>query len=682
MANYEVDDIRNLVFIGHGSCGKTSLADAILFKAKVTTRQGSVDDGSSIFDSEPDEIARKLTIDSSISHIHWKDSNEINIIDTPGYPDFISQVTGSLSGADIALIGISATNGIELNTRKMWKMAGNAGLCRAIVITKMDEEKIDLNKILTSITDTFGKQCIPVNLPKGIGADFNGTASVITIEEGDNVEGDIKALNEKLVEAAISVDDDLTEKYLSGEEIDENSLDKCLNQAILNGSVVPIFFCSAKKGIGVTELLDIVVKEFPSPASIPKAGFKVEGTGEEIDIETDKEAPFSAQVFKSIIDPFVGKLSFLKIYSGQIDGDFSFINSRTGKKDKFSHMFLVTGKEHKEHKDVKYAVAGDIVAVSKIENIEISDTLCTEKRKGSFPEIEFITPMVSLALTPKTKGSEHKIGEALRKLSHEDRTFKVSHDTDTNELVITGISKMHLDVILDRMKNRFSIDVDTKAPKIPYRETITGKAESKYKHKKQSGGHGQYGEVCIRIEPLDRGKGFLFKNSIVGGSIPGQYIPAVEKGIKEAMVKGVVSGHPLVDFQVDLYDGSFHNVDSSEAAFKIAGAKALQDAFNKAKPVLLEPVVNVEVVIPGDFMGEISGNLSSRRGHIQEVDAIENLQIVKASVPMAEVTNYESELMSITGGQGTYSMEFSHYDVLPSHIAADVIASETKQEKE
>ncbi|MGR3318665.1 MAG: elongation factor G [Candidatus Anammoxibacter sp.] len=679
MANREVKNTRNIVLIGHSQCGKTSLAEAMLFKAKVTKRLGNVDDGTSILDYETDEIEKKHTMDSSIAHFNWNDK-DITIIDTPGYSDFIADVITSLVAADVALLEISGVNGIQIDTLKVWNMAKKQGLGRAIVVTKMDVEKVNSTAVLEAINDKLGKECIPLNLPKGEGRKFEGVAGTFKVssddDDNENIVGDVKSVNEKLIESIVSIDDDLMEKYLDGAEIEEQRLKECINAAIANSSLVPVFFCSSSKGIGIKEILDNISEFFPSPENVSKRSFKVLETGEEIEIAAGKEEQFTAQVFKSVIDPFVGKLSFFRVFSGTIVHDDFFYNCRTKKTEKCIHMFNILGKKQIH---IETAVAGDIVAVSKIDDIEISDTICAEKRPGVFPEINFPTSMVSLALEPKGKGSEQKISEALTKLSIEDKTFKISHDVQTHELVVTGTSNLHLGIMLERMKKRFEIEVNTKPPRIPYKETITVKASAKYKHKKQSGGHGQYGEVYIRVEPLERGSGFSFKKSIVGGSIPGQYIPAVEKGIKETLNKGLLCGHPIVDLQVELYDGSFHAVDSSEAAFKIAGAKALHEAFNNAKPTLLEPVVNIEVVVPGEFMGEISGNLSGRRGHIQGMDTLGEMQVVKGSIPMSEITNYESELKSITGGQGTYTIEFSHYDTVASHIASTIISNEKKQ---
>lgn len=677
MARYDVKDIRNIALIGHGSSGKTSLAEAILFKAKSTNRMGSVDDGTSIFDYEEDEREKKISIDSAIAHCKWN-GKEINLIDTPGYPDFISGVIGSLFAVDTVLIVVSAINGIQINTRKVWQLATERGLCRAVVITKMDGENIDLASILKSINETFGKGCIPMNLPRGCGHEFNGVVSALNPPAGEdtnNVVGDLKTAQKTLVESIVSIDDELMEMYLEGREIDKERLNACLINSIANASIVPVFFCSSRKGLGIEELLNGVVDLFPSPENGLKRICKDLEANEDIRLCAKKDETLSAQVFKVTIDPFVGRISYFRVFSGWLDSSLPLFNSRIKKKEKINHIYRVFGKELEP---VEAAIPGDIIAVSKVEDMEVSDTLCSEKRPLAFDIIRFPTPMVSLALELKAKGAEYKLSEVLAKLVSEDKTFKVSHDSQTNELVVTGISSLHLNIIINRMKKRFDIEVNTKPPKIPYKEAITGKSMAQYKHKKQSGGRGQYGEVYIRIEPLKRGEGFKFVNSIVGGAIPGQYIPAVEKGVKEALSKGILAGYPIVDIEVDLYDGSFHDVDSSEAAFKIAAAKALHDAFMQARPVLLEPIVNIEVAIPGEFMGEISGNLSSRRGRIQGMDSIGDIQVVKASIAMAEVINYESELKSLTGGQGSYTMEFSHYDIVPPHIAEDVIKHSKK----
>jgi elongation factor G len=680
MGQYETKDIRNVAFVGHGASGKTSLVEGILFKAGATKRLGCVDEGTSVSDFDPEEKERKTTIDSSILHCNWQDK-EINVIDTPGYPDFIGGAIGALNAVETAVIVIAATSGIQVNTQKMWDIASQAGLARVVVITKMDGENIDYPALLDSIQNAFGEECLPLMLPVGHGSGFKGVVDIFNLpdEVPGEVIGDVDSSREKLVEGIVSVCDTQLEKYLEGQEISDETLQGCFNTAIAAGSIVPVLCCENKKGLGVESIIDVIAEFTPSPekglsckcASVN--GDKV--SEEEKDVEVSKSAPFSAQVFKSITDPFVGKLSFFRIYSGTLEGHPEIYNARSKKNEKIGHMFRTFGKEQQE---IKSAIPGDIVTISKIDDISVSDTLCDPHTKVKFKDIKFPNPMASLAIEPKSRGAEQKISETLNRLVAEDSTFRVSRDVQTHELVVTGMSNLHLDVILSRLKSRYEIEVESRQPKIPHQETITTKASAQYKHKKQTGGKGQYGEVYLRIEPLERGSGFEFTTKIVGGAIPSQYIPAVEKGLKETMAKGILSNNPIVDVKVELYDGTFHNVDSSEAAFKIAASKAFHLAFEDAKPVLLEPVVDIEVTIPLEFMGEITGNLSSRRGRVQGMDSFGDLQVVQASIPMDEVKNYETELKSMTGGRGSYTMELSHYEIVPSHLVPAIIAEGKK----
>ncbi len=677
MKQYETKDIRNVSFVGHGTSGKTSLVESILFKAGATKRLGSVDEGTSVSDFDSEEKERKTTIDSSILHCNWQ-GREINILDTPGYPDFISGSIGALSAVETAVIVISATNGIQVNTQKMWSIAREAGLTQIIVITKMDGENIDFPALLDSIQNTFGQECLPLMLPVGHGAGFKGVVDILNLpdEVPGDVIGDVKDNREKLVEAIVSVCDEQLERYLEGQEIEVEKLHGCFSTAIASGSIVPILCCENKESLGVKEIIDVIAKFAPSPEKgLVRMCTSMKGE-EKKEVEISKNDPFSAQVFKSITDPFVGKLSFFRIYSGTLEGHPEIYNTRSKKNEKIGHMFKTFGKEQQE---IKRAIPGDIVTISKVDDISVSDTLCDPNAIVKFKDIKFPNPMASLAIEPKSRGAEQKISETLNRLVSEDSTFKVSRDAQTHELVVTGMSNLHLNVILTRLKSRYDIEVEARQPKIPHKETITAKASAQYKHKKQTGGKGQYGEVYLRVEPLERGGGFEFKSEIVGGAIPSQYIPAVEKGLKETIAKGILSNNPIVDVKVALYDGSFHNVDSSEAAFKIAASKAFNLAFNDAKPVLLEPVVNIEVTIPSEFMGDITGNLSSRRGRVQGMDSFGDLQVLKASIPMDEVKNYETELKSMTGGRGSYSMEFSHYDIIPSHLTQAIIAQAKKK---
>jgi elongation factor G len=681
MGQYETKDIRNVAFVGHGASGKTSLVEGILFKAGATKRLGSVDDGTSISDFDPEEKERKTTIDSSILHCSWQD-REINIIDTPGYPDFISGSIAALNAVETAIVVIAATSGIQVNTQKMWDIAGDAGLARMVVITKMDGDNIDFPALLESIQDAFGEECLPLTLPVGHGSEFKGVVDIFNLPEEipEDVIGDVDGCREKFLEGIVCVCDETMEKYLDGQEIEVEKLHGCFTTAVASGSVVPILCCDNKKGLGIEDIAAVISQYTPSPENgLIRKCVGAEGdeaAAEEKDVEVSKSAPFSAQVFKSITDPFVGKMSFFRVYSGELKGHPEVYNVRTEKNEKIGHMFKTFGKEQQE---ISGAIPGDIVTISKIEDISISDTLCDPHVKVRFKDIKFPTPMASLAIEPKSRGAEQKISETLHRLVVEDSTFKVSRDVQTHELVVTGMSNLHLDVILSRLKNRYEIEVESRQPKIPHKETITKKANAQYKHKKQTGGKGQYGEVYLRIEPLERGSGFEYVSKIVGGAIPSQYIPAVEKGLRETIAKGILSNNPIVDVKVELYDGTFHNVDSSEAAFKIAASKAFHLAFNDAKPVLLEPVVNIEVTIPSEFMGDITGNLSSRRGRVQGMDSFGDLQVLKASIPMDEVKNYETELKSMTGGRGSYTMELSHYDVVPSHLTQAIIAQAKKE---
>lgn len=672
MIPYETKDIRTIILLGHGASGKTSLVESMLFKAGATTRLGSVENGTSVADYDPDAKEKRHSIDSSILHCNWK-GREINIIDTPGYPDFIRDTISSLVAAETAIITISATDGIQVNTRKLWDLACQKRLGKIIVVTKMDGENADYQAMLESVKNTFGNTCVPLVLPVGTGHDFQGVVNLFALSNPlpNGVIGDAHASRNALIEAVVSAEDALMEKYLDGKEIGRAVLESCFVKAVADGNVVPVLCCSNKKVTGIEDVLDAIANFSPSPLEGCKRTAVDLQKNQEIALEISKGAPFSACVFKSVIDPFVGKLSYFRVVSGKLDGEISFYNVTSKKTDKAGHMYRVFGKEQQP---VSKAIPGDIIAVSKLEDMHISDTICDPKHPVKFPEITFPTPMSSLAVVPTSKGAEKKISECLHKLTEEDKTFRVSHDTLTNELVITGMSTLHLQVMVSRLKRRFGIDVEAHIPKIPYKETITARAQAQYKHKKQSGGHGQYGEVHIRIEPLPRGAGFEFVDEIVGGAIPRQYIPAVEKGIHEVLHKGILIGHPIVDVRVRLFHGSYHDVDSSEAAFKIAASHAFQEAFNHAKPVLLEPLVNIEVTIPAKFMGEITGNLSSHRGHIKGMDSLGDLQVVRASIPMSSVANYETELKSMTGGQGSFTMEFSHYDIVPAHLMQSIIA--------
>lgn len=681
MPKYEVNNIRNVAFVGHGDTGKTTWTEQILFKTGSTSRLGEVDNGTSICDAEPDEKERKNSIDCAIVYGSWKD-NLINIFDAPGYPDFVGEALSALATTDSAFLFINAASGIMINTRKMWDQINAQNIPCAILINKLDMENIKFSELLNSIQETFGQNCMPVIIPNNTGKDFKSVINLIEAAP-DKLGGylpDAKQLREKLVESAVEVDDQILNKYLDGKEVTTQELATALRQSISKKKIIPIICVSAKKQIGIEETLDFIIRYLPDPSYLgSKKGVNPAKPEEEVERKINASEPFSAQVFKCLSDPYVGKIAYLRIFSGTLKPETSLANSRTQKSitiTKFSKPF------GKELKPADQAITGDIMAVTKIDDIVMSDTFYAPNNPIQYPVIKFPNPMVSLAVEPKTKADEQRLSSALARLSDSDPTFKVMRDRQTVELIISGVSTLHLDIILDRLKRRFDVQLNTKPPKIPYKETIAARAEGQYKHKKQSGGRGQYGEVYLKLEPLARGEGFKFENEIFGGSIPNQYIPAIEKGVKELLERGVLAGYPIVDIKVTVFDGSFHVVDSSEAAFKIAGSKAFQLTFMNAKPVLTEPIVNIEITVPSKFMGDITGDLISRRGRIAGMDTVAGQQVIKATVPLAEISRYSTELRSLTGGEGHYAIEFSHYDVVPSKVQETIIAQSKVSHKE
>jgi elongation factor G len=674
---YSVEDIRNIVLIGHGGTGKTNLVETMLFKTGAITRRGSVDEGTATADFTPEERDRKNSIDAASVHLSFK-GKEFNVIDAPGYPDYFGQVVSSLPAVETAVLVVAAANGVELNTIRTWNAARKAGMAGLVVINKMDGDNINLPEVIKAVKEIVGVSCVPFNLPIGQGASFKGVFDVLAGGAAPaGVIGDPVAAHSEAMDAVVEVDDALLEKYLETGRVEPEELATTLSKAVLTGALVPMLFAAGRADLGVEELLTILSNVAPSPAARVRKALKGET---EVEVAADPKGPFAAFLFKSMTDPYVGKLSFVRVYRGTLSGDMSFFNVRTGSKHRVGHVYRMQGKEQKE---IPQAIPGDIIALAKIEQVEVNDSLTAESEPVVFPAIEFPRPMVSLAVRPKNRGDEQRIAGALNKLAEEDRTFRVNRDAQTSELVITGMSSLHLDIMLQRLKNRFDVEVTTSEPKIPYKETIMATADARYRHKKQTGGRGQYGEVFIKIEPLERGAGFEFVDEVVGGRVPNQYIPAVEKGVREQLAKGIIAGCVVEDVRVRLYDGSYHPVDSSEAAFKMAASKAFQEAFMMAKPVLLEPIVNLEISIPSEFMGDVTGDINSRRGRITGMEqGPGGVQILKATAPLSEVMRYATELRSMTGGRGAFTLEFSHYDVVPQRIAEHVIAQAKKEQTE
>ncbi|MCE9584900.1 MAG: elongation factor G [Planctomycetes bacterium] len=670
MAKYDTQDIRNFVLAGHGDSGKTTLAEAILFKGKLTNRVGDISDGSTVMDFDPEEKARKISIEAGVAHLSWK-GKELNIVDAPGHPDFAGEAAGAMGAVETAVICINATTGLMVNTRKMWANAGKAGLGRVIFITKIDHDNIDYDALLSSIKESFGDTPRIAMMPLGTGPACKGVVSVM---EADGIkDAAIKkqalALRDKLVEAAVETDDKLMERYLEGGEITKAELEIALHKAIIMGKVAPILCVGAKKDIGVEAALDFIASYFPGPAEGKQRVGHLPGKEDKVSFPSKAEAPFSAQVYKLISDPFVGKLAYFRVFSGALATDTTFYNPRSGKTERIGKIFRLFGKDHQP---VDRLIAGDLGAVMKVEDLRISDTMCTAEKPVQYPPIEFPRPMTSLAVEPKNRNDDTKIGAAIPKLAESDPTFHWTRDRQTHELVCTGLTQLHLDVTFHKLKAKFGVEVTTHPPKIPYLETITAKGDAQYRHKKQSGGSGQFAEVYMRVLPLERGKGFEFANEVSGGAIGQQFMPSIEKGVKSLMDHGVVAGFPVVDVKVEVYDGKEHPVDSKDIAFQTAGREAFRLCVQQAHPVLLEPIMEIDITVPAAKMGDIMGDLSGRRGKIHGSDTEGHNAVIKAHIPLAEIKSYASELRSITGGEGEYTVEFSHYDVVPNTIAHSI----------
>jgi elongation factor G len=697
MTRHSTANIRNIAFGGHGSAGKTTLADKILFKTGAVTRQGSVDEHSSHFDFDEEEKAHKYSIEASVAHFDHG-GKHFNLIDTPGYPDFIGQTIGALRAVETAAIVINAHSGIAVNTRRVFQEAKKAGLGRIIIFNKMDGENIDFGKLLASVRELFGKACIPLNVPVGTGHDFKKVVSTLKVPaDTEGALADPNEINQSLIETLVELDEAVTERYFEGTPPTDEEVARLMTDAIAAGSLVPVLCVSAKTEVGLPELLDALTLCALPPDRVKRTA-KSEA-GEEQAVAPSPAGPLVAQVFKTRIDPFVQRLSFIRIYSGSMKKDDTVHASGVRKPVKVSQLFEVQGSETKP---VDAAGPGDIIAVTKIEELKTGTTL----GPNVMPPIEFPTPMVGLAVTPKSRGDEAKLSGALHKIAEEDSTIRLDRDAQTKELVMNGMSELHLQLIQQRLKRRDKVEVETKEPKIPYRETIQASAEGSYRHKKQTGGRGQFGEVHIRMFPVPAGSdpetfctkarfpqmreyhidtvnNFLWVDSIVGGTIPNNFLPAVEKGFKERLGRGVIAGYQIQNVGVEVYFGKHHPVDSSEAAFKTAGSMAFRNVFQEARPALLEPIVKLHVTVPGDKLGEINSDFSGRRGRVLGMDSAGgDLQTVTAEVPLAEVTTYARSLSSMTGGQGSYVIEFSHYDVVPGNVQRDIISKAVLKEEE
>lgn len=684
MSRYSIEALRNVGLISHGGAGKTSLAEAMLFNSGVTKRLGRVDEGNTVLDFDVEEVNRKLTINASLAPCPWK-GVKLNLIDTPGYFDFVGEVKAALRVADAAVVVAEAVAGVEVGTEMVWRYADEYGLPRLVFVNKMDRENADFTRVVGMLQASFGRSVIPVQVPIGKEASFRGVVDLIHQKaftfEGDgrqvsetevpaDLADEVSAQWEALIEAIAEQDDELLMRYLEGEEIPLEDVMAVLGRATAEGKLVPVLCGSALGNVGVQPLLDAIVDYLPSPAD---RGI-VEGvnpqTGEGETREPSPDQPFSALVFKTLADPYVGKLTLFRVFSGKIKSDAEFYNASKETSERYGQLLILKGKEQQP---VEEGISGDILAVAKLNVTTTGDTLSDKSRPIVLSPINFPRPVFSVAVAPKAKGDEEKISSGLTRLAEEDPTFTFERNVETKQLIISGMGEMHLDVITDRLKRKFGVDVLIETPKVPYRETIRSNVQTQYRHKKQSGGRGQFGEVFLELEPMERGQDFEFVDKIFGGAVPRQYIPAVEKGVREAMAEGVLAGYPVTDVRVILFDGKYHSVDSSEMAFKIASSQAFKKGFLEANPVLLEPIVKVEVYVPEEFMGDVMGDLNKRRGRILGMEAQGATQVIRALVPMAEMMKYAIDLRSMTQGRGTYTMDFSHYEEVPPQIGEQVI---------
>ncbi len=686
MPSYSTADIRNIALVGHAGSGKTSLTEALLFKGGAIHHLGQVEKGNTVSDFMDEEKDHGHSLSAAVVHCDYQ-ARHINLIDTPGYPDFVGQALAALPAVETVVVVINAQAGIEPNTRCMMEWAEHRRLCRMIVINKIDAENIDLAALVAQITEAFGSGCLPLNLPADGGA---AVIDVFSKGEGESDFGSIEEAHTAIVDQVVEVDEKLMEKYLEEGEVKPEQLHEPFTKALREGHLVPICFTSARRhdnheaSVGVAELLDVIARLAPSPLEgNPRPFIKGDGgAAEAFHVSPDPAKHSVAHVFSVTIDPFVGKLGMFRIHKGTITKDSQLYIGDARKPFRVGHLFTLQGKEHVE---VDAGIPGDLCAVAKVEDIRFDAVLHDASGDGGvhLRPLGLPEPMFGLAIVAKSRGDEQKIGDALHKLDAEDPTFKVTRDNITHETVIHGLGELHLRIVLQKLKNRYKVQVESKPPKIAYRETITAKAEGRHRHKKQTGGAGQFGEVFLRVEPLERSGGFEFVNDVFGGSIPSQFIPAIEKGVRQVMAQGAIAGYPLQDVKVSVYDGKHHPVDSKEVALVTAGKRAFLDAIHQARPVLLEPIVSIEVTVPNQSMGDITGDLSGKRGRIQGTDVLAGqMAVVKAQVPLAEVANYQNQLKSVTGGQGSYTMAFSHYEPVPPNIQQQITARYKPREEE
>lgn len=690
MKMYKSTNIRNVAVVGHGKTGKTSLLDACLFDTGAVKRLGSVEEGTSSLDYEPEESKRGMTISTKLVACEWGEF-KLNFLETPGYPDFVGDVKGALAAADSALILISATSGIEVETEKLWQYAEEAELPRAFFVNKMDREHADFKSVVDELRVRFGNGVVPVQVPIGKEAAFQGVADLLTLhmkivpnrneheyivaELPEYIKGEVEEARQQLIEAVAEFNNELMEKYIEGTEITEVEVAAALIEGIQAGKIFPVFCGSAKQNVGVKNLMNGIVEYLPTPYF--KVSIGTSPTDGEIK-ERKTEDPFSAQVFKTVVDPFVGRQSFIRILSGDMKGDANYYHVNKDESERIGTLFTMQGKQQF---NLAQAAAGDIVVTSKLQEVKTGDTLCDKSDPIQYESIAYPEAMLEMAASASKKGEEDKVFSALAKQQEEDATLIVCKNKETRETLLRGIGEVHLEILAEKLERKFGVQLKLTQPKVAYRETIRKSVKVQGKHKKQSGGHGQYGDVWLEISPQAAGEGNAFTETIFGGSVPRQYIPAVEKGTEETLAGGVLADYPVVDVKVNLYDGSYHAVDSSEAAFKTAAALAIRKGIMEASPILLEPIDKITVIAPEYYMGDVMGKLNSKRAQIMGVDSKgKDMSEIQARIPVAELFKFATDLRSLTQGRGSYSLEFSHYEPMPEKAAEKVIAEANAKE--
>ncbi|KPA10113.1 elongation factor P [Candidatus Magnetomorum sp. HK-1] len=686
-----VEKIRNIAIVAHGGAGKTSLAEAMLYNTKLTNRLGRVEDGNTVMDYEPEEVKRQTSINAGFHQVPWKKC-PINIVDTPGDQNFFNDTKSCLMAMDGALVVVDAIDGVKVQTEQAWEFADEYNTPRMIFLNKLDRENSDFQKAISDIGEALEIRPLIVQMPIGNALDFKGLINLIdmkaytyadgkatAIEIPDDLKDAVETAREEFIESVAEADDELVEKYLEGEALTNEEIQKALRIGTVNRVFVPVLIGSATNNIGIDKMMDFIVECMPSPADVGTRKAKKMDSEDEIECTPDPDAPFSAIVFKTMADPYAGRLTICRVVSGQLGKDGVFFNSSKNIKERYSQLLRICGKEQK---NITEAVPGSIIAFAKLKETQTGDTICADSQKIIFEPVDPMPALITYAVQPKAQGDEDKILSSLTRLREEDTALKIDRNSETKEILLSGRGQLHIESAVEKIKRKFNVEVLLNSPKVPYRETIKKKVRVQGKHKKQSGGHGQYGDCWIQMEPLEKGSGFEFVNKIVGGSIPRQYIPAVEKGIIEASERGVLGGYPCIDFRATVDDGTYHTVDSSEMAFKIAGSLAFKKAAEQANPILLEPIMKVSIITPDEYMGDIMGDLNgNRRGRVLGMDTKGKNQIINANAPMSEMLTYAPDLNSMTGGRGTFLVEFSHYEEVPAQLAEKII-EKAKEEKD